>query len=162
MPTCAGLFGQYRMPFVKSDYFVSMSQFDDFQTNYDCNTSPIIDTQLMQNAFDVNVYATQKTEACFNNVQLAIRSVLLTLPTVNQTGSAIFSSTCSAHCTSSGADFWSITVNGDSMATQMASWWFGHNTPNVLSDCMGYQCMDVCVPEEEKFPQGFGATENVA
>jgi hypothetical protein len=28
----ASLFGQYRMPFVQSDYFMSMSQFDDFQT----------------------------------------------------------------------------------------------------------------------------------
>jgi hypothetical protein len=156
------LFGQYRMPFVKSDYFVSMSQFDDFQTNYDCNTSPVIDTQLMQNKYTVNLFATAKTETCFNNFQLAMRGVLQNLPTSNQTNSGIFSSTCSAHCTSGGADYWSISVNGDSMASLMADWWFGHNTPSTMSDCMGYECMAMCLPEEQKFPQGFGATESIA
>jgi hypothetical protein len=134
----------------------------DFQTNFDCNTSPIEDTQLMQNTFDVNAFATQKVETCFNGFQLYVRSVLQNLPTPAQTGSALFSSTCSAHCTTSGADYWSITVDGESMASLMASWWFGHNTPVTVSDCMGYQCMAECVPEEQKFPQGFGATESIA
>ena len=156
------LFGQYRMPFVQSDYFLSMSQFDDFQTNYDCNTSPLIDTQLMQNTFTVNLYATQKTELCFNNFQNAMRAELQNLPTATQTSSALFSSTCSAHCTTGGADYWSIQVNGVSMASQMADWWFGHNTPKVMSTCIGYQCMATCLPEEQKFPQGFGATESIA
>ena len=139
-----------------------MSQFDDFQTNYDCNANPVIDTQLMQNKFNLNAYAEQKTIDCFNNFQLAMRNVLQQLPTASQPNSAIFSSTCSAHCTSGGADFWSITVGGESMASLMASWWYGHNTPQVYSQCIGYQCMDTCVPEEQKFPQGFGATENIA
>ena len=107
-------------------------------------------------------FGEQKTEQCFNNVQQAIAAVIDTLPTPSQAGSAIFSSTCSSHCTTSGADFWTISVNGESMAQQFASWWFGHNAGNVVSECRGYQCMAECVPMESKFPQGFGATENIA
>ena len=116
----------------------------------------------MQNTFTVNLYATQKTEQCFNNFQTAMRAELGTLPTPSQTNSALFSSTCSAHCTTGGADYWSITVQGTSMAQLMADWWFGHNTPKIVSPCIGYQCMAQCLPQEQKFPQGFGATESVA
>ena len=130
--------------------------------SFDCNTSPLVDTQLMQNTFTVNLYATQKTEECFSNFQLAMRAELQNLPTATQTNSALFSSTCSAHCTTGGADYWSIMVNNVSMAMLMADWWFGHNTPRVESNCMGYQCMAQCLPEEQKFPQGFGATESIA
>jgi hypothetical protein len=31
-----------------------------------------------------------------------------------------------------------------------------------MSNCIGYQCMAQCLPEEQKFPQGFGATESIA
>jgi len=97
-----------------------------------------------------------------DNFQNAMRAELQNIPTATQTNSALFSSTCSAHCTTGGADYWSITVGNQSMATLMADWWFGHNTPKVMSDCIGYQCMAQCLPEEQKFPQGFGATESIA
>ena len=154
------LFGQYRMPFVKSDYFLSQSQFDDFQTNYDCSASPIIDTQIMQGNFDAPY--NQLTTQCFNNLQLTIRSVLQNLPTATQTGSGIFSSTCSSHCTTTGADYWTITVGDATLSSLVAAWWFGHDTPRTISACQGTPCMADCIPEEQRFPQGFGATENVA
>jgi hypothetical protein len=108
-----------------------------------------------------------QTLACFNNFQQQMLSVLAGLPTAAQaSGSSLFSSTCSAHCTTGGADFWTITVNNDgvnvSMASMVADWWFANNEPKVLSTCNGYPCMAYCVPEERKFPQGFGATEGVA
>lgn len=60
------------MPFVKTDYFLSESQFDSFQTNFYCNTSPIEDTQMMQNGFDSSTATNAgQTEACFNNFQQA-------------------------------------------------------------------------------------------
>jgi Pectinacetylesterase len=153
------IFPQYRMPFVKTSYFVSASSFDDFQTNYDCDASPIQDTQIMQNAPFIN---SRKTIICFNNFQTAMNQVLVTLPTMAQTTSAVFSSACSLHCTSTGADYWSITVNGQTFSTLMAAWWFGHDTPRTISTCQGTPCMAKCIPEEQRFPQGFGATENIA
>ena len=159
------LFGQYRMPFLKTDYFLNEAQFDDFQTNFYCETSPIDDTLMMQGGFDTSNAA--QTEGCFNNFQQAMVTVLDTLPTQSQSaGSSLFSSTCSSHCVTDGAEFWSITVQSNgknaSMASMMADWWFGNNEPRVISPCVGWQCMAVCVPEERKFPQGFGATETVA
>lgn len=120
---------------------------------------------MMQGGFDTSNAA--QTEGCFNNFQQAMVAVLDTLPTQSQAaGSSLFSSTCSSHCVTDGAEFWSIVVlqNGVnvSMASMMAEWWFGNNEPRVISPCTGYQCMAICVPEQRKFPQGFGATETVA
>jgi len=104
----------------------------------------------------------QHLEQCFDNLQLTIRAVLQTLPTTAQLASGpfgVFSTTCSAHCTTGGADFWAIDVNGVSFASEVTAWWFGGHSPKTVSDCIGYECMDACVPEEEDFPQGFGATD---
>ena len=142
-------------------------QFDDFQTNYDCGTSPIDDTQMMQGQLKGATLA----EQCFDGVQAAFRSVLQTLPTaVQRPFSGVYSSTCSDHCTSGGADMWTILVGGRSLASMLSDWWHGLSSapsslaPSVeLSSCIGYSCMALCVPEERKFPSyGFGASEAVA
>jgi hypothetical protein len=154
------LFGQYRMPFLQTPYFLAQSQFDDFQTNIDCNASPVDDTLLEQGG---TVPGLQQTIECFASVQQDIRTVLQSLPTPEQGSSGVFSSVCSAHCTTGGADYWTVTVNGASLSSLVAAWWYGNDTPYVVSSCTGaVECMDSCVPELQKFPQGFGATENVS
>ena len=45
-------------------------------------------------------------------------------------------------------------MNGQSLASLVAAWWFGNDTPSTVSDCMGYECMALCLPEEQKFPAG--------
>jgi hypothetical protein len=37
------MFGQFRMPFLQSPYFLSQSQLDDFQLGYDCSTTTTTD-----------------------------------------------------------------------------------------------------------------------
>ena len=52
------------------------------------HANPVVDTQLMQNTFRVNAFATQSMTNCFDNFQQAMLAVLDTLPTPSQPSSS--------------------------------------------------------------------------
>ena len=148
------MFGQYRMPFLRTPYFLSQSQLDDFQLGYDCDTTTTTDE-----AGTVRTVVTSDEEACVDGVQAAIRNTLNQLPAAGQQSVGIFSSTCSLHCVTNGPDWWTIQVNGQSMASLMTQWYFASDEPYVVDQCTGSGCMATCLPEEEQFPSGdFGST----
>ncbi len=102
---------------------------------------------------------TDGEEACVDNAQQAIRGALEQLPAPGQQGVGIFSSTCALHCVTNGPDWWTISVDGQSMASLMTAWYFGNDEPYVVDQCSGPACMAQCLPEEQQFPSGdFGST----
>lgn len=148
------MFGQYRMPFLQSPYFLSQSQLDDFQLGYDCDTTTTTDA-----AGTVHTQVTSEEESCVDGVQSAIRGALSELPALGQQAVGIFSSTCSLHCVTNGPDWWTITVDGQSMASLMTSWYYGGDEPYAVDSCTGSACMAQCLTEEQQFPSGdFGST----
>ena len=147
------MFGQYRMPLLRTPYFLSQSQFDDFQVDYDCSS-----TSATDEAGKVTTTVTPAEVPCVNNFQATMRSVLQQLPAPGQASSGIFASTCSLHCVTNGPDWWTIQVGGQSMASLMTAWSFGGDTPYVVDPCIGVDCMQQCLPEEQQFPSGdFGS-----
>jgi len=80
------LYGQYRLPFVRTPYVLSASQFDKFQLSYnEGGTPPYTGANLS--------YA--------DAFQQVVRSVVLSLPVEStQPRSAVYSSACYKHCTS--------------------------------------------------------------
>ena len=53
-------------------------------------------------------------------VQTLVRSVVSTLPTALQRGSAVYSSACFKHCTSDIGSFWGVRVQGMRTLPQLA------------------------------------------
>lgn len=113
------LFGQFRLPLVQTSYFLSQSQFDDMQVDYDCGS-----TTITTDKGEAHTASTDEAP-CMNAFQQAMRTALETLPAPGQTAVGIFSSTCSIHCVTNGPDWWTIQVNGVSMATTLATWYYG-------------------------------------
>ncbi len=136
------LFGQYRMPFVTTPYFLSESQFDSFQMLYNCGG-------------ETPRYGFQVTWA--DTFQTLMRSVVSSLPTPSQAGSSgVFSSTCLLHCVTNGPDWWTVTVNGQSLASAMAAWYFQNDAPQqpIVSECTGWPCNGACKGEEQPALRG--------
>jgi Pectinacetylesterase len=106
------LYGQYRIPFVKTPYLLSMSQFDAFQLPYnEGGKPPYIGA--------AGAYA--------DEFQVAMRDVALQLPTSQQAGSAVFSSACFKHCVCTIGAFWGVKVNGKSLSHYLGAWYLGTN-----------------------------------
>ena len=143
------MFGQFAVPLLRTSYFLSQSQLDDFQVDYDCSS-----TTVTTDGGKVMTTVTSDEVACADNVQTTIRGVLSGLPAAGQSAVGIFSSACSLHCVSNGPDWWTIQVGGQSMASLMGSWWFAFDTPKVVDSCTGAACAQSCIPEEQAFPSG--------
>ena len=111
------LYGQYRLPFVKTPYLMSASQFDKYQLPYNEGGMPPYNGTAL-------AYA--------NNFQQAVRSVVLNLPTSEQPQSAVFSSACFKHCTSTLAwgSFWGVRIGELSLRDYLEAWYFGGGTPS--------------------------------
>lgn len=163
-PACAAAYpstpwkcmmGEYRMPFETTPYFQNQENLDDFQVDYNCGSTSATDA-----AGETLTTVTATEAPCVDAFQAKMLGVTAALPTARQTGSALFSSSCSLHCISTGPDWWTITVDGHSMASSMAAWYFGTSPPlKVVSSCVGYACADACLPYEEANPPGdFGAS----
>ena len=106
------LYGQYRIPFVKTPYLLSMSQIDAFQLPYnEGGKPPYIGA--------AGAYA--------DEFQVAMRDVALQLPTSQQAGSAVFSSACFKHCVCTIGAFWGVKVNGKSLSHYLGAWYLGTN-----------------------------------
>jgi hypothetical protein len=113
------LFGAYRLPFVRSPFLLSASQFDKYQLPYNEGADPPY-------TGDELTYA-----AAF---QTAVRSVVLTLPTAAQPGSAVYSSACFKHVTSTIASFWGVYVDDMNLKNYLALWFFGSTSPAAHVD----------------------------
>ena len=130
------MFGQYRLPFVRTPYFANEAQFDSFQVTYDLGGSP-----------PQYGYAVQWADS----FQQAMLSVVQALPTADQPQSGMFSSVCLLHCVTNGPDFWTVTVNGESLQSAVAKWYFSGVAPQRVVDtsCSGWACHANCKGEEE-------------
>ena len=114
------LYGQYRLPFVETPYLVSASQFDKYQLPYNEGGMPPYNPSQLEYA------------ASFQD---AVRTVMLNLPTSSQPRSAVFSSACFKHCTSSLAwgSFWGVKVGQVSLRDYLGAWYFGGGLPSNLT-----------------------------
>jgi hypothetical protein len=67
--------------------------------------------------------------------QDAVRDVALSLPTAAQPRSAVYSSACFKHCTSTLAwgSFWGVRVDNLSLRDYLETWYFGGVRPNNLT-----------------------------
>lgn len=98
----------------QTPYFLNEAQFDSFQVDYNLGgASP-------QYGFQVQ---------WVDDFQQMMLSAVEALPTSSQRGSAVFSSVCLLHCVSNGPDFWSVTVNGQSVKDALTSWYFDGQAP---------------------------------
>ena len=123
------LMGQWRLPSLKTTWLSSDSQFDSMLLPYDIGAGPPYTGAAL-------TYA--------NMFQRSVRSTLMQLPASTQGGSAVFSSACYAHCTSSTNAFWGIHVDGSySLRDYLSQWFFGGplgNRPQLVEACVGYGC----------------------
>ena len=129
------LFGQYRMPYLTTPYFANQAQFDTFQLEYDVGGNP--PTTAAQVAF----------ADAFQQASLA---VVNSLPTPQQQGSGMFSTSCLLHCVTDGPDFWTVTVNGQSLENALSAWYFKGSAPVRIVDnsCQGWACHTACIADE--------------
>lgn len=72
--------------------------------------------------------------------QTQTRALLRGVPSV----SATYSSTCLVHCLSSNADWTTFTVDGISLATAVAHWYFDDTDLSDISECDGWNCTLAC------------------
>jgi len=56
----------------------------------------------------------------------------------------VYSSTCLVHCLSCNADWYSFMVDGKSLASSVASWYFAIQPLNDVSQCQGWDCTLQC------------------
>lgn len=130
------LFGQYRFPYIETPYFLNEAQFDSFQVRYNLGgDSPSFGFQV----------------DWVNDFQQLMLQEISTLPTSKQTQSGVFSSVCLLHCVSNGPDFWTVTVNGQSLQSALSEWYFKGTAPVKVIDtsCTGWACHSNCKGEEQ-------------
>ena len=120
------LFGQYRLPFVRTPYALNAAQFDKFALPYNEGGNPPYGAAGLQYA---------------DAFQSAIRSALAPLPTAAQPGSAIFSAACFHHCVTQEPSYWAIHVYNVSFRDLTAAWYFQNEAPlKYVEACTGFKC----------------------
>ncbi len=122
------LYGQYRMPFIRTRYLLSASQFDRYQLPYNEGQSPPYGGAKLTYADDF---------------QAIVSSIVHSLPNSEQPGSAVFSSACFKHCTSDSGSFWGVRIRGQSLKDVLAAWWGappGGAGLQVIESCTGFGC----------------------
>lgn len=119
------MWGSYRLPLVQTPAFINAPQYDSFEIDYDTdNYAPMTTTQT----------------AFVNSFQTAVRTLISELPSTI----SVFSATCMVHCLSGQATFADLTVNGISMSTAVAEWFFQGESVHVVSACTGWACTNQC------------------
>jgi hypothetical protein len=122
------LYGQYRMPFIRTRYLLSASQFDRYQLPYNEGQSPPYGGAKLTYADDF---------------QAIVSSIVHSLPNAEQPGSAVFSSACFKHCTSDSGNFWGVRIRGQSLKDVLQAWWGappGGAGLQVIEECTGFGC----------------------
>ena len=105
---------------------MSASQFDKYQLPYNEGSMPPWNASAL-------AYASE--------FQAAVRDVMLNLPTKAQPHSAIYSSACFKHCTSTLAwgSFWGVKIDNLSLKDYLGLWYFGTADPDLQNDDTGQQ-----------------------
>jgi hypothetical protein len=138
---------QYRMPFIRTRYLLSASQFDRYQLPYNEGQSPPYGGSKL-------TYA--------DNFQAVVSSIVHSLPNAEQPGSAVFSSACFKHCTSDSGSFWGVRIRGKSLKDVLTEWWEAAPAANgapspslqVIEDCTGFGCGECHHPAPPSPPPG--------
>lgn len=163
------IYGQYRMPFVKTSYFINSAQFDSFQMIFDmggertvelsvacsrqriCRTAARLappDLNVLSRFFEMlpptagNVPHTGGQVMYANAYQQATQAEMKTLVGGSN---GVFSTSCLAHClTQDTAYLSSYNANGQSFAQAITEWLNG-GSPVDISQCQGYaNCVVQC------------------
>lgn len=120
------LWGQYRMPFIKTPFYLNEAQFDSFEIMYD-----------LEDAFPTTLAEKQWASTLQKKTLNIFKSL-------NPNIATIFSPTCLVHCLStSNPNYLEFEVNGQTMAQAMGEWYNG-NAHDVISSCQGYGCTQQC------------------
>ena len=120
------IYGQYRMPFVQTPYFINAAQMDDFQLLYDMGGT-------MPETPDQVAYADQFQAATLAALQPSIKAK-----------QGVFSVTCLVHCLTLDTQLMDqYTANGQTMVQALTEWEAG-SVPQVVSSCQGYPCVEQC------------------
>jgi hypothetical protein len=106
------------VPFTRTPYLISASQFDLFQLPYNEGALP-----------PPHGLYTGAALSYANAFQRGVRAVVLDLPTATQAGSAVYSSACFKHCVTMIGSFWGVRINGMNLKDYLALWYFGSTDP---------------------------------
>lgn len=124
------LYGQYRLPFVQTSYYINAAQFDSFQMVYDLGG---------------NAPSSMGQVAFADQFQMATRAALQ--PAVAG-GQAVFSSTCLVHCLTDDTAYFTgyaaYEALGSTIAAALTAWYFDNQTPVDIGQCTGYPCVQQC------------------
>jgi hypothetical protein len=133
------LFGEYRLPTLKTPYALNAAQYDSFQLEYALGggTPPAYPDQY--------AYA--------DSFGAAMLNVVSALPAAGQEGSGVFSSACLHHCVTLTASFWGIQAEGVTLSEALRWWFFGGCPREDCPDGMPTQVIEHC-------DDGFQACKN--
>jgi hypothetical protein len=123
------LWPSYRLPYVTTPYFLNAAQFDAFQIMYDTNN--------LDSTYCCNTPQQQQWADQFQSQTLALLSAV---PPTN----GIYSSSCLVHCLSCNSDWYTFTVDGQSLAHTVALWYFSGAKSDDISQCNGWDCTLQC------------------
>jgi hypothetical protein len=142
------LFGQYRVPTLRTPYALNAAQYDTFQLEYALGGS------MPPRYPDQIVYADAFGDAT--------RAVVEGLPAAGQAGSGVFSAACFHHCVTLSASFWGIQSEGVTFSEAVRYWFFGGcpeelcpggvEPEQVIEDCdEGFeQCKSRCTVKRSR------------
>ena len=69
---------------------------------------------------------------------------ILTLISKLPIGTGVYAPTCLVHCLSGQLSFTQLTTNNVSLNMALTSWYFDNVGVAVVSDCIGYNCVNAC------------------
>ena len=124
------VYGQYRLPFVNTPYFVIAQQYDSFQLGEDMGHAPVTD--------DERSYA--------DAFGAATRALVSTLPNHNTASAAVYSQACYNHCVSTSSSFYTKTTDEGVSESAALGLWLDDPTSNMrwVDTCVGYGCGSGC------------------
>jgi hypothetical protein len=127
------LFGEYRLPFVKSDYFLHSYQYDLFQ---------------LQGDTGVVVPNVTPEELAYDETFRAKTLLTANEDTINPNvpGTAALLPACFKHCNTQTSTFSSLMTNGVSLEMAVSSWFYeSKSVPQYITEsCKGFNCGADC------------------
>jgi len=127
------LFGEYRLPFVKSDYFLHSFQYDLFQLQGDTGVQ-VPDATPEQLAYDETFRAMTLLTANEDTINPDIPGTAALLPA------------CFKHCNTQSSTFSTLKTNGVSLEMAVSSWFYDSKVvPQYIAEtCKGFNCGTDC------------------